>query len=127
VPVREVSALTGPHQILCRNEVLRCLNPSEGAKMFTGYPKYDIAISFLYQDPPFVQALYDKLRTGLEVFFFPGNPEVLAGTDGLESMRAPERQKARISANKSSLCRGRYDAPLLHYPVGDPQERVHGL
>jgi hypothetical protein len=65
--------------------------------MATENPKYDIAISFLYQDLSLAQALYDKLRAGLEVFFFPGNQEVLAGTDGLESMRAPFRHESRLN------------------------------
>jgi hypothetical protein len=60
-------------------------------------PKYDVAISFLYQDLSLAQALYDKLHAGLEVFFFPGNQNVLAGTDGLESMRAPFRHESRLS------------------------------
>jgi hypothetical protein len=60
-------------------------------------PKFDVAISFLSQDLSLAQALYDKLCTGLEVFFFPGNQEVLAGTDGLESMRAPFRHQSRLN------------------------------
>jgi hypothetical protein len=60
-------------------------------------PKYDVAISFLYQDLPLAQALYDKLCKGLEVFFFPGNQEILAGTDGLESMRTPFRYDSRLN------------------------------
>jgi len=65
--------------------------------MVTENPKYDVAISFLYQDLSLAQALYDKLRTGLEVFFFPGDQEALAGTDGLESMRAPFRHESRLN------------------------------
>jgi hypothetical protein len=65
--------------------------------MDTDTPKYDVAISFLYEDLSFAQALYDKLRTGLEVFFFPGDQEALAGTDGLESMRAPFRHESRLN------------------------------
>lgn len=65
--------------------------------MVTENPKYDVAISFLSQDLSLAQALYDKLRTGLEVFFFPRNQEVLAGTDGLESMRAPFRHESRLN------------------------------
>ena len=53
--------------------------------------KYDVAISFLYQDLSLAQALYEKLHAGLEVFFVPENQEVLAGTDGLESMLSPFR------------------------------------
>jgi hypothetical protein len=60
-------------------------------------PKYDVAISFLSQDLTLAQALYDKLCAGLEVFFFPRKQEVLAGTDGLESMRAPFRHESRLS------------------------------
>ncbi len=65
--------------------------------MTTENPKYDVAISFLSQDPSLTQALFDKLRTGLEVFFFPGKQEVLAGTNGLESMRAPFRHESRLN------------------------------
>ena len=46
---------------------------------------------------PVSMALYDKLINGLEVFFFPGAQEVLAGTDGLESMRAPFRHQSRLN------------------------------
>jgi hypothetical protein len=60
-------------------------------------PKYDVAISFLYQDLSLAQALHDKLCRGFEVFFFPGSQEVLAGTDGLESMRQPFRHESRVN------------------------------
>jgi hypothetical protein len=54
--------------------------------------KYDVAISFLYQDVNLAKALYDELSKGLSVFFFPRNQEELAGSDGLESMRSPFRK-----------------------------------
>ena len=57
--------------------------------MTLGNPKYDVAISFLTEDLALASALHDKLCEGLDVFFFPGRQEVLAGTDGLESMREP--------------------------------------
>lgn len=60
-------------------------------------PVYDVAISFLYQDLALAQALYDELSKGLEVFFFPRNQEELAGSDGLESMRAPFRSQSRLN------------------------------
>lgn len=60
-------------------------------------PVYDIAISFLYQDLALAQALYDELTKGLKVFFFPRNQEELAGSDGLESMRAPFRAQSRLN------------------------------
>jgi hypothetical protein len=60
-------------------------------------PVYDVAISFLYQDLALAQALYDELSKGLEVFFFPRNQEKLAGSDGLESMRAPFRSQSRLN------------------------------
>lgn len=60
-------------------------------------PKYDIAISFLYQDLNLAKALYDQLSKGLAIFFFPRNQEELAGTDGLESMREPFRNEARLN------------------------------
>jgi hypothetical protein len=60
-------------------------------------PVYDVAISFLYKDLALAQALYDELGKGLEVFFFPRNQEELAGTDGLESMRAPFRNQSRLN------------------------------
>lgn len=40
--------------------------------------RYDVAISFLYQDLNLAKALYDELSSGLEVFFFPRNQEDLA-------------------------------------------------
>jgi hypothetical protein len=60
-------------------------------------PVYDVAISFLYQDLALAQALYDELSKGLEVFFSPRNQEELAGSDGLESMRAPFRSQSRLN------------------------------
>lgn len=58
---------------------------------------YDVAISFLIQDLALAQALYDELSKGLEVFFYPGNQEELAGSDGLDSMRAPFRSQSRLN------------------------------
>jgi hypothetical protein len=53
-------------------------------------PTYDVAISFLFHDLRTAQALHDELATsGLKVFFFPRRQEELAGTSGMESMRAP--------------------------------------
>jgi hypothetical protein len=51
---------------------------------------YDAAISFLFPDLGTAQALHDELaNSGLNVFFFPRRQEELAGTNGMESMRAP--------------------------------------
>jgi hypothetical protein len=58
---------------------------------------YDVAISFLHQDLALAQALYDELSKGLEVFFYPRNQEELAGSDGLDSMRAPFRSQSRLN------------------------------
>jgi hypothetical protein len=58
---------------------------------------YDVAISFVNQDLALAQALYDELSKGLKVFFFPRNQEELAGSDGLESMRAPFRTQSRLN------------------------------
>ncbi|MCX6620950.1 MAG: hypothetical protein NTY38_07685 [Acidobacteria bacterium] len=41
-------------------------------------PKYDVALSFLATDEPTAAALCDRLREGLEVFFYPRKQEVLA-------------------------------------------------
>jgi hypothetical protein len=60
-------------------------------------PVYDVAISFLYEDLALAQALYDELSKGLDVFFYPRNQEELAGSDGLESMRAPFRSQSRLN------------------------------
>jgi hypothetical protein len=60
-------------------------------------PVYDVAISFLYQDLSLAQALYDELSKSLAVFFFPRNQEELAGSDGLESMRASFRSQSRLN------------------------------
>ncbi len=60
-------------------------------------PIYDVAISFLYQDLALAQALYAELCKSLTLFFFPRNQEELAGSDGLESMRAPFRSQSRIN------------------------------
>lgn len=61
------------------------------------HPKYDVAISFLVEDLSLAQALFDRLREGLHVFFFPHNQEELAGTDGLESMRQPFLHESRVN------------------------------
>ena len=65
--------------------------------MKTTAPKYDVAISFLYQDEPTAKALYQSLSTSLKVFFFPRNQEELAGTDGMELMRRPFMEDCRVS------------------------------
>jgi hypothetical protein len=59
--------------------------------------KYDVAISFLIQDISIATALREKLSESLRVFFFPRNQEELAGTDGLESMRAPFFEQSRLN------------------------------
>jgi len=59
-------------------------------------PKYDVAISFLSKDESIAGELNDKLSEGLEVFFYPRKQEVLAGTDGLESMRMPFLEDSRV-------------------------------
>src|SRR5579859_2521122 len=64
--------------------------------MATSPPKYDVALSFLSADEPTAGAIYDRLREGLEVFFFPRRQEALAGTDGLESMRTPFLNESRV-------------------------------
>ncbi len=50
---------------------------------------WDVAISFLARDQSTAAELDSRLKDGLKVFFFPRNQEALAGTDGLQSMRAP--------------------------------------
>jgi hypothetical protein len=60
-------------------------------------PRYDVAISFLYQELNLAKALYEQISKGLAVFFFPRNQEELAGTDGLESMREPFRSESRLN------------------------------
>src|ERR1700757_705237 len=65
--------------------------------MHSAAPKYDVAISFLYQDEPMARALYQKLSVNLKVFFFPRNQEELAGTDGMESMRKPFMDECRVT------------------------------
>ena len=59
-------------------------------------PRYDVAISFRSSDETTGAALRDRLSDGLNVFFYPRNQEELAGTDGLESMRAPFLDDARV-------------------------------
>jgi hypothetical protein len=56
----------------------------------TTEPEYDVAISFLFPDQRIAHALNDELEaSGLNVFFFPRKQEELAGTSGMETMRAP--------------------------------------
>jgi hypothetical protein len=53
-------------------------------------PNYDVAISFLARDEAAARALADQLEaSGLMVFFFPHRQEELAGTNGMETLRAP--------------------------------------
>jgi hypothetical protein len=52
-------------------------------------PEYDVAISFLSSDQLLAAELAGRLQESLKVFFFPKAQTQLAGTDGLESMRAP--------------------------------------
>jgi TIR domain-containing protein len=59
-------------------------------------PRYDVAISFLSKDEAIAAGIYQKLKEGLEVFFFPRSQEKLAGTDGLESMRKPFFSDSRV-------------------------------
>ena len=50
----------------------------------------DAAISFLVGDEPTARMIAERLEAaGLKVFFFPHRQEELAGTNGMESMRAP--------------------------------------
>ena len=58
--------------------------------------KYDVAISFLSADESVAFALYNSLSDALEVFFYPRRQEELAGTNGLESMRAPFFNESRL-------------------------------
>jgi hypothetical protein len=64
--------------------------------MATGQLRYDVAISFLSRDEPVGAALRDRLSDGLNVFFYPRNQEQLAGTNGLETMRTPFLDAARV-------------------------------
>jgi len=59
-------------------------------------PKHDVAISFLSADEPVAAALYSKLSEGLDVFFYPRSQEELAGTNGMETMRAPFLGDSRV-------------------------------
>lgn len=69
----------------------------EALEPITTAPKYDVAISFLAKDEPIATAINDGLVSGLRVFFFPRNQDELAGTDGLESMRAPFLTESRVN------------------------------
>jgi TIR domain len=51
---------------------------------------FDVAISFLVRDERTAAAIAERLESaGLKVFYFPHRQEELAGTNGMESMRAP--------------------------------------
>ena len=51
---------------------------------------FDVAISFLVRDERTAAAIAERLEgAGLKIFFFPHRQEELAGTNGMESMRAP--------------------------------------
>jgi hypothetical protein len=50
---------------------------------------FDVAISFLVRDERIAAAIAERLEgAGLKIFFFPHRQEELAGTNGMESMRA---------------------------------------
>jgi hypothetical protein len=59
--------------------------------------KYDVAISFLSQDAQLAATLAARLADSFQVFFFPRQQEDLAGTDGLESLRAPFLSESRLA------------------------------
>ncbi len=59
-------------------------------------PTYDVAISFLSSDEAIGAALYKRLSEGLNVFFYTERQKELAGTDGMESMRAPFLHDSRV-------------------------------
>lgn len=59
-------------------------------------PKYDVAISFLAADEAVAAELNRQLSKTMNVFFFPGRQEELAGTDGMESMRKPFYEDSRL-------------------------------
>ena len=56
----------------------------------------DVAISFLNKDLDLAIELRDLLSDSLDVFVYTHRQEELAGTDGLESFRAPFRYRARL-------------------------------
>jgi hypothetical protein len=77
--------------------MVRIGDASGGSRSDVPEPQYDVAISFLAKDEPIAAAIYDRLASGLKVFFFPRSQEELAGTDGLESMRTPFLTGSRVN------------------------------
>jgi hypothetical protein len=66
------------------------MNMATAEAAIVALPPYDVAISFVFRDLMTAQALFEELtNSGLKVFFFPRRQEELAGTNGMETMRAP--------------------------------------
>lgn len=66
-------------------------------------PTYDVAISFLSRDTTLAGEIEAKLSEAVKVFYFPRVQELLAGTDGLESMRVPFVSGARRGREQADL------------------------
>lgn len=58
--------------------------------------KYDVGISFLFADEALAMELHNLLSSQLDVFVFSKKQEVIAGTNGLETLREPFRTESRI-------------------------------
>jgi hypothetical protein len=67
------------------------------APQASAVPEYDVALSFLARDQGIAGELEARLAGGLKVFYFPRTQERLAGTDGLETMRAPFVAGSRVT------------------------------
>ena len=66
-------------------------------KAASSTPEYDVAISFLAKDDQIAGALAERLCQSLKVFYYPRAQEQLAGTDGMETMRKPFLDGARVT------------------------------
>jgi hypothetical protein len=59
-------------------------------------PDYDVALSFLVKDQRIAGKIAERLGEALKVFYFPRTQEMLASTDGMESMRIPFVSASRV-------------------------------
>jgi hypothetical protein len=63
----------------------------------TDQPLYDVAISLLSVDRPFVEELFALLKLTHSVFFYVPEDKRLVGSSAAQSMRAPFRSQSRLN------------------------------
>jgi hypothetical protein len=59
--------------------------------------KYDIALSFLYDDEPLAQQIYDELKSKFEVFIYTEKQKLLVGSDGMDTFSDVFSSQSRLN------------------------------